>query len=124
MVAEGSPLSCAGDVAKADGAAVGGGLHHDLLEIGRVGEAAGDVHGVFVGDALLGGGSADAATRDLNVLLAHGVDDVAGGEAVGAELLRIEPEAHGELARAEDLGIADAGDTGDLVLDALVNEVA
>ncbi|MCY1285977.1 hypothetical protein D9M70_349350 [compost metagenome] len=51
------------------------------------------------------------------VVLAHRVVDVAGGDAVGGHLHRVEPEAHGELLVAEDFRLGDAGQGGELGLD-------
>jgi hypothetical protein len=37
-------------------------------------------------------------------------DDVVGGQAALGDLLRVEPDAHGVVARAEQLHVADALD--------------
>ena len=70
-----------------------------------------EVHGVF--DWLLphhpGG--------DLHVLLADGVDNVAGGQVSRRDFVRVQPEAHGVIARAENLHVAGAGNAGQHVLD-------
>ena len=46
---------------------------------------------------------ANSAGCDLNILLADRGDDVAGSEAPGRDFVRIEPNAHGVIARTEDL---------------------
>ena len=63
------------------------------------------------------GRAVDDAGRDLDILAAHGVDHVVGGHAALGDLLRVEPEAHGVIAAAEQLHIAHALDLGQLVLD-------
>ena len=53
-----------------------------------------------------------------------GVDDVARGQTVVGELLRIEPQAHRVLALAEDDDVADALDALEVVLNIEVRVVA
>ena len=60
---------------------------------------------------------ADLAGRHLDVLRLHGDDDVLGVQAVGRQLLRIEPEPHAVIALAEIGDVADAGQTRQLVAD-------
>jgi hypothetical protein len=43
-----------------------------------------------------------AGRRDLDVLLDQRVDHVGGGEAAGGQAHRVEPDAHGVFALAED----------------------
>src|SRR3546814_18988889 len=50
---------------------------------------------------------ADGTAGDLHVLLTQRRDHVGGGEAVGGELLRIDPDPQRELALAEEDQIAD-----------------
>src|SRR3546814_3191908 len=53
--------------------------------------------------------SSDVCSSDLlHVLLTQRRDHVGGGEAVGGELLRIDPDPQRELALAEEDQIADA----------------
>ncbi len=72
------------------------------------------------------GGGVDAGDHQLalhlagggeEVVLAHGVVDVAGGDAVGGHLHRVQPQAHGEHLVAEDLGLGDTRQGGELGLD-------
>ena len=64
-----------------------------------------------LGDAPIDAGSG------LDVLLADGIGDVAGGKAMLGRLLRIDPDAHRIIARTEDLHLADAIDARQAVLD-------
>ena len=66
---------------------------------------------------------AELAGRDLHVLLANRVDDVARGQAARGDLLRIEPDAHRVVAAAELLHVADAVEARQLVLDVQRDEV-
>ena len=60
---------------------------------------------------------ADGAGGNLHVLLADGADDVAGGQVAGGEFVRVEPDAHRIVARAENPHVARAGNAGQDVLD-------
>ena len=55
--------------------------------------------------------------RNLDILPAQGVFHVLHGEVVRGELLRVEPDAHGEGARAANLHFGDAGDGLQAILD-------
>ena len=96
------------DVLQRDQAAVLGRLDDDIAEVARVVEAA------LRGDRVLEGGAgvvrrrADRAARDLHVLLAQRLDDVARRHAERRELLRVEPDAQRIFALAEDDQISDA----------------
>ena len=48
------------------------------------------------------------AGGDLDVLRAQRRDDLAGGQVARGDLLRVEPDAHRIVARAEDAHVADA----------------
>jgi len=50
-------------------------------------------------------------------LLLQGGGHVTGGQAAGGEADGVNPEAHGVLAFAEDLGVADSGDPAERILD-------
>jgi hypothetical protein len=92
-------------------------LQRDLLELAL---------GVQVGargDVELALAALDAAGGHFQVLAAQRIFHVLGGEAVGGELVRIEPDAHGELAVAVDLHVGHAGDGLQARLDDAVDEV-
>ena len=78
------------------------GAHHDLAELLGLDQA--PARGDGVDDALarrrrLG---ADLPGGVLRVLRAHRVGDVGGRDAEARHLLRVEPDAHRVVARAED----------------------
>jgi hypothetical protein len=105
----------AGDVGEADLRAVGVDAEDDGGElVGGLQAGLGGDRGV---ELLAGDGrdAAELAGGDLGVLGLDRGADVEGGEAVGGELVGVEPDAHGVLG-AEGLDLADAGDAGDRVL--------
>jgi hypothetical protein len=55
--------------------------------------------------------------RDLGGLGAQGGQDLVGADVVGGGLVRIDPDAHGIVALAEQLEIGHAGQTRELVAD-------
>ena len=105
----------AGHVAQQHLRAVGVRAHHHLAELFRRLQAAAGLHGI----GELGAGrrrrAAELAGRGQHVLLLHGVDDVRHGEAQPAELVRLDPDAHGVVGTTEDGDLADALDARDLV---------
>ena len=66
---------------------------------------------------------ADLSGGDLQVLFAHGGDDVVGHEPARLHLFGVEPDAHGVVARAEGLHFADARDACNFILYAQGHEV-
>ena len=102
----------------------GGVLDDDVVELLRGGEAADDIDGDLEGLLRIGGRLAELAGGNFDVLLAQRADDVGGGELAGGELDRVEPDAHGVLADAEDDDIADALDALEGVLDVDVEVIA
>ena len=66
---------------------------------------------------------AELAGGNLDVLLGERVDHVGGGEAASGQAHRIEPDAHGVFALAEDHHVAHAGHALDGVLDVDVEVV-
>jgi hypothetical protein len=90
----------------------------------RLGEATGGPHADLVELPALDGRLADLPRRDLHVLLAQRVGDVAGGEPARGEPRRVHPEAHRVLALAEDDDVGDAGDALERVADEDVEVVA
>ena len=104
------------DVADAGDAPLVVRLDDDVAELLRVGEAALRLDIELEGAGLRHGRLIDHASRDLHVLGAQRVDDVAGGQVAQRELLRIEPDAHRVVAGAEDGDVAHAVDAGKHVL--------
>ncbi len=107
----------AGDVADARDPAVGIGLDDDVLELAHVLEPAqrldAELEGAGVGHRQL----IEAARRHLDVLALDRVDHVGRGEIELGHPLRVEPDAHRVVARAEHLDVADAVQAGQHVLD-------
>ena len=106
-----------GDVLQPQHARRARGAHHDLAELLGLDQAA--LRGDGVDDVLarrrrLG---ADAAGGVLRVLRAQRGGDVRGGDAEARHLLRVEPDAHRVVARAEDGDVGDAGQALELVDD-------
>ena len=114
----------AADVGEARDLATVAGLHHDLAELLGLEQAAEGVDRVLELDALRHRRLADAAGGHLHVLLAERLQHVAGGHVARGELLGIEPDAHAVVAGAEELGVADAGQTRQRVLHLDGGEVA
>src|SRR5882724_5492023 len=52
--------------------------------------------------------------RDLNVLLTNGVEHISGCQAARGKTVRIKPDAHGVVAGAYHLHVADTGQTRQL----------
>jgi hypothetical protein len=107
----------AGHVAQAGDAAIGGGLEDDLRELRLVLQAALGVHVELQGRAAVVGRRADHAGGHLYVLLADGLDDLGGGQAALCDLTRVQPHAHGVVARTEQAHLAHALDARQTVLD-------
>ena len=63
------------------------------------------------------GGRAERARGHLDVLLLQGRDDVGGGQAVGGELVGVEPDPQRIFVAAEDRDVADAVEAQQLVAD-------
>src|SRR3546814_4897238 len=81
-------------------------------------------HAIGESDVLGSRLTAHGACSRLRVLLAQDARDVAGCEAELGELIRLQPYAHGVVSRAEQAGIADAGDSLELVDDVEQSVVA
>ena len=95
-----------GEVAEADGGAVGLGADDDVLEFGRFGQPAADLDPVL--ELLVGGRRklSDLTGRGLDVLLLDRRQDVAGGDAEAGHPVGLEPHPHPELG-AEQGDVAD-----------------
>ncbi len=107
----------AGHVAQVADLASRARTHHDVAELLLGGQAALGVDGDLEVGLAGRGRRADLAGGDLDVLLAQGRDDVAGGHAAGRQLLGVQPDAHGIGAGAEHLHVAHAIGAGQGVLD-------
>ncbi len=107
----------AGDVAKTGDLAVRAALDDDVAEFLRSRQTALGIDVELQVDAIGAWRCADNAGCGLDVLLTDGVGYVAGGEIVFGHLLRIQPDAHGIVTRAEDLHLTHAFDTGQAILD-------
>ena len=94
-------------IAQAHDAAVGTGLDHDVLELRRILQTAGESQ-VGLERAIGDRGAGDLPAGDLQVLRADCRDDVARRHAQVLDLVRVEPDPHRIIARAEDLDVADA----------------
>ncbi len=108
------------DVADADQAAALPvvGLDDDVLEIRRVVQAPGDVDRVLEVQAVRGRRHADHAGGDLLALLLDRADHVGRHQPIGLQLVRVQPDPHGIGAGAVDGDVADAGQPGQLLLQA------
>ena len=89
------------EVAKSRDLAVVAGLHDDVAELRFVDEAAACANGQLIRLWVGHWRRADDASRHLQVLLADRVDDVSRREVARGHLVRVEPHAHGVVARAE-----------------------
>ncbi|MCY1541274.1 hypothetical protein D9M68_769540 [compost metagenome] len=92
-------------------AAIALGLHRDGGEGLRRLEVGG---GVDAGDHVL---ALHLAGGGEEVVLAHRLADIAGGDAVGRHAHRVQPQAHGEHLVAEDFRLGHARQGGQLGLD-------
>src|SRR3546814_20499678 len=99
---------CACGIMEADQRPVLARLHDYRADLAWRREAALRGHHVLEGVVAGVRRRADGTAGDLHVLLTQGRDHVGGGEAVGGELLRIDPDPQRELALAEEDQIADA----------------
>ena len=92
-----------------DERAIGIALEDDVIELRGFGEtpngADADLE-LLAGDGGLG---ADLSGGDLDVLFLESVYHIVGGEGAAGHAHRIEPEAHGIFALAEDEDVGDAG---------------
>ncbi len=97
-------------------AAVGAHLDDDVAELGGIRQPALRIQGVLERGGTLGERrSADDSGCDLDVLLSDRVDDVARSHVARRHLVGIEPQPHRVVAHAEQIGVADARQPGDLI---------
>ena len=83
-------------------------LDHDVAELLFIQQPPLRIHGQLEWDAAGHRRLANDPGGHLDVLLADRIDHVAGGEAVRRDLLRVEPDPHAVIPRAEDGHVADA----------------
>src|SRR5260370_37637107 len=53
----------------------------------------------------------------LAILLLHRIDDVDGGQGLGSQLVRVEPDAHAVVTRPAERHVVHSRNTGRIVLD-------
>ena len=90
---------------------------NEVLEIGRLAEAAIKVQRILEILPLHGWRRADLAGGDLLALLLDDGDDVLGGEAARLHEVRVQPDPHGVLAGAEHRYVAHAIEALEFVQD-------
>ena len=106
----------AGDVAQAGDFAAVTGFEDDVAEFFGSFQPTWCGQGVLEVDPGGGGRLAQTAGGDLDVLFAHGADDIAGVQAEGSDFFGVEPEAHGIIQTAEHGGFGHAWQAGDFIL--------
>ncbi|MCY1223649.1 hypothetical protein D9M72_357850 [compost metagenome] len=111
------PQFDAGDVLQTRDFSVVAGPDDDVLELFLSNEAALGVDGELEAVATVHRRSAERTGGHLAVLFADGVDHVGGGEVARGHLVRVEPDAQGVVAHAEQLHVAHALQACQLVLD-------
>src|SRR5262249_43271876 len=105
------------DVAQPRDFARAAGLDDDCAKLIGVAELARDIERVLEGLAGGRGRHPDLAGGYPRALLLQGLRYILRHQGAGAHLLRVEPDAHGILAGAEHVYIADAGEARNLVLE-------
>ena len=93
-----------------------GGLDDDVFELADIVEPAFDVERVLEILSRRRRRRADLAGGDLLALLLDRVDDILRGQPARLQQVRVEPNAHGVLAGAEDSHRANAGKASYFVL--------
>ena len=106
----------AGNVAQPHGTAVGAGLHHDVLELPDIFEAASEDE-VRLECAIGNRRLRDLSARDLQVLRADRCQHLARCQTDIGDPVGIEPQPHRVVARAEHLDVADAVEPQKLIAD-------
>src|SRR5262249_51546644 len=108
------------DILHMDHSAFGRGLNHDVLELAFARQPACRIDRQLELDRLaLGNGRlTKPAGRDLSILFANGIDYVGGRKIAGRQFIRVKPDAHAVIARAEKRDVADTLDAGQIVFHA------
>ena len=96
---------------------VGTGLDNDLAKLVRGDQPALGIDLQFKINRRTHRLLANRSGRDLHILFANRIDNVARGQISCGHFVRVEPDPHGIIARAEDLHIAGAGNSGQHVFD-------
>ena len=119
-----TPQAHPSHIPEAHHAAVGRVAQDQILEVFRVAQSALQHHGE--GELLAGGrwGATDLPHRHQAILAAQGLHHIAGGELVGGEAHRIEPEAKGQLAITEILQFAHPRHPADSIGEILIQQAA
>ena len=91
---------------------------HDPVEIRDA------VHPALHPDGQLAGALAQVSPGKLQVLVGHRADDLGGGQGIGAEAGRVEPEVDLTEAAADERHLAHARDRLDFAPEGLVRELA
>jgi hypothetical protein len=107
----------AAEILEQDFLAVGAGLDDDVVKFRFGDQAALGVDLQFERGRRAHGRLADGAGRHLDVLFADGRDHIARSQAARGDFLRVEPDAHGVVARPEKLHRPGAGQPRQDVLD-------
>jgi hypothetical protein len=107
----------AGDVAQIRGLAVGAVLHHDVAEFLFGLQPALGVDDVLEFGIRQSRLTADLSGGHLNVLFAHGVQNLIDIHVARGDLGGVQPQPHGVIAGAEHLDITHAGQARQHVLD-------
>ncbi len=92
-------------VAQADERASSTRLDDDVCEVAALAQPSSGAHAHLVGLAFFRRCVSDAACRDIDVLFAECVHDVAGGQLTRRQPDRVEPQAHRVLALTEHLHV-------------------
>ncbi len=96
--------------------AVGTVLDDDVVELRGIAQPADDAYWNLEGLRRVGRRLAELAGGNFDVLLQQRIDHVVGGKTARRQTHRVEPDAHGVFAFAEDHNVADAGDALEGVL--------
>ena len=105
------------NIAQTSDRSVSAGLDDDVAELFLVRESTARDDRQLICHRVVHRRSADGAGGDLEVLLANRVDDVARRQSVRCDTVRIEPDAHCIVARAEHDHLTRAGNSRQLVAD-------
>src|SRR5208283_5738633 len=105
------------DIDEPNQRAVAARLEDDVVELLRIGQSPDGPHADLKHLVVSGGLRSNLPGSDLDVLLRKGGDDVRRCQTSGSQPRRIEPQAHGVLALAEDLHVGDALHSLQRVLD-------